>query len=66
MLDLDGNGKISKNELKKVLGSDPTFSAKNDTYWESMIKEVDKNNDGEIDWDEFNDMMNQISYKKSD
>jgi len=58
MLDLNNDGKISKEELKKVLGSDPSFATKNDSYWEQMIKEVDKDNDGEIDYNEFNDMMN--------
>ena len=29
-----------------------------------MIKEVDKNGDGEIDYSEFIDMMNTITLKK--
>ena len=29
-----------------------------------MIKEVDKNGDGEIDYSEFIDMMNTINFKK--
>jgi len=30
MLDLDGNGKISRDELKNVLGGDSTYSDKGD------------------------------------
>ena len=62
MLDLDGNGRISKDELKQVLGKDDL--TKTDKYWEDMIKEVDKNGDGEIDYSEFIDMMNTINLKK--
>jgi len=49
MFDLDGSGKISKDELKKVLGNDEFYQNKPDKYWEDMIKEADKNGDGEID-----------------
>ena len=61
MLDLDGNGRISKEELKEVLGKEDN---KSDAYWDAMIKEVDKNGDGEIDYSEFIDMMSNISNKK--
>ncbi|EGR28784.1 protein kinase domain protein, partial [Ichthyophthirius multifiliis] len=64
MLDQDGNGKITKQELKAVLGRDQSFAKQNDNYWDDMIKEVDKNGDGEIDYNEFIDMMNIITYKK--
>ncbi|EGR31676.1 protein kinase domain protein [Ichthyophthirius multifiliis] len=64
MLDQDGNGKISKNELKNVLGNDQQLSKYDDQYWDDMIKEVDKNGDGEIDYNEFIDMMNIINFKK--
>lgn len=64
MLDLDGNGKISKDELKTVLGSDETYQGKEDSFWDEMIAEVDKNGDGEIDYHEFIEMMKNISLKK--
>lgn len=56
-LDLDGSGKISKDELKKVLGSEEQFKNKDDKYWDNMIREADKNGDGEIDYNEFSEMM---------
>jgi len=28
--------------------------------WKDMIKQVDSNNDGEISFEEFEDMMNQL------
>ncbi|KAL4486032.1 hypothetical protein ABPG72_003966 [Tetrahymena utriculariae] len=59
MLDLDGSGKISKDELKSVLGTDEQYKDLNDEYWENMIKEADKNGDGEIDYSEFVEMMNK-------
>lgn len=48
MLDLDKSGTISKSELKSVLGKHDDFKNKDDSYWEAMIKEVDKNGDGEV------------------
>jgi len=57
MLDLDGSGKISKDELKKALCNDNTYKNYDENYWDTMIKEVDKNNDGEIDYSEFVEMM---------
>ncbi|EAR82389.1 calmodulin-domain kinase (macronuclear) [Tetrahymena thermophila SB210] len=62
MLDIDGNGKISKEELKQILGKE--LGKYDEAYWDNMIKEVDKNGDGEIDYNEFIDMMNTISFRK--
>lgn len=47
MLDQDGSGTISRNELKSVLGKEIAKSS-DEKYWESMIKEADKNGDGEV------------------
>lgn len=57
MLDLDGSGKISQSELKTVLGSHEDFKDKDDKYWDNMVKDADKNGDGEIDYNEFVEMM---------
>lgn len=42
---------------------DEKFKNVPDSYWDSMITEVDKNGDGEIDYNEFREMMNTISLK---
>lgn len=55
VFDLDGNGKISHEELRNVLGGG--MSDKGDKIWKDMISEVDINGDGEIDFDEFVQMM---------
>jgi len=56
LLDKDGNGKITAEELKEVLGNDPSFKHGIE-YYEEMIKEADQNGDGTIDYSEFLDMM---------
>ena len=59
VFDRDGNGKISKQELQNILQSDPTVTAAlgKDSSIDDIMKEVDRNNDGEIDFDEFMIMM---------
>ena len=55
-LDTDGSGKIGRNEIKRILNSE------NDDKIDELIKKIDKNGDGEIDYNEFLDMMgfNQV------
>lgn len=48
-LDLNGDGKVSAQEIEKVLGAQREDVKK-------MIAEIDANGDGEIDFDEFLDM----------
>lgn len=57
LFDEDGSGCISAEELKKAMGSfiGETYS---DKIWQKMIQEVDSNGNGEIDFEEFVDMMN--------
>lgn len=55
MFDIDGGGTIETHELKQVLtelGDQPT-----DEEIEEMILLVDENGDGEIDFDEFVNLM---------
>ncbi|CAG9310252.1 unnamed protein product [Blepharisma stoltei] len=54
LFDRDGSGSISKNELKKVLGG--TIVAE-DHVWNEIIREADQNGDGEIDLQEFQDLI---------
>ncbi|OMJ90666.1 hypothetical protein SteCoe_6946 [Stentor coeruleus] len=55
--DADGSGKISAAELKELLGSG---GHGNDPMWNGLIKEVDQNGDGEIDLNEFKEMMMKL------
>jgi len=64
MFDKDGNGKISAQELKEVLGNAELYSEKDEKAWDDLIKEADLNGDGEIDYNEFLTMMNKFSGKK--
>ena len=55
LFDKDGDGTVSTKELGQVmrtLGQNPTESELND-----MIKEVDIDGNGEIDFEEFVDLM---------
>lgn len=76
MFDVDGSGKISKEELKQVLGCKNIMSKienemdkNNNAKWESFIKDADADGDGEvniiqiffqIDYQEFIEMMEKI------
>merc|ERR1712093_803635 len=57
VFDRDGSGKISKEELAAVLGSDDVKDVVNAEKIASMIQEVDTDGDGEIDFEEFMAMM---------
>ena len=52
MFDKDKNGKISVEEIISVFGGDME-------NWRKIIKDIDLNNDGEIDFKEFKLMMNE-------
>ena len=56
MFDKDGSGKISPEEIKAVLCFGDA-SAINNEMLENIIKQVDENGDGEIEFDEFVTMM---------
>jgi len=48
LFDTDDSGKISSQELEKILGSDPTYQSRPAEFWKGIIKEADKNSDGEV------------------
>ncbi|CAG9317475.1 unnamed protein product [Blepharisma stoltei] len=52
--DLDGNGTITADELKGVLGKHHAYR---EELWQEIINEVDLNGDGVIDFREFTEMM---------
>ena len=56
LFDADNNGKISKAEINKVLHMD-----KNSKEIDNIMKKLDKNKDGEIDFQEFLEMMKEFS-----
>jgi len=63
MFDKDGNGTISADELKAVLGNDESYAGKDQKFWNDLIKEADLNGDGEIDYNEFITMMGKAGGK---
>lgn len=52
--DTDGNGTISKAELKAIFKGNEVIS---DDVWQAIIQETDKNQDGVIDFTEFKQAM---------
>jgi calcium-dependent protein kinase len=54
MFDKDGSGAISATELKTVLQGDMESE---DSVWQEIVAKVDQNRDGEIDLQEFQDMI---------
>lgn len=58
MFDKDGSGTISADEIRSVLGSGSTLS---EAAIDDIIKEVDENGDGEIQFEEFVHMMKKLA-----
>lgn len=57
VFDIDGNGKISMEELRKFFGKSDLKNSIGDKIIDSMLREIDLNGDGEIDFNEFMIMM---------
>lgn len=57
LFDKDGNGTISPDEIKDVLGIGPDDNEMID----KLIDDIDENKDGEIDFEEFCAMMKQLT-----
>ena len=53
----DDNGFINSAELRQVLDQGKKFD---ESIWKKMINEVDMNGDGEISYQEFERMMEQL------
>lgn len=53
----DGNGKISQSELKEVLSNEDVQIADDELL--QIIREVDTNKDGYVDYNEFIAMMSK-------
>ena len=57
LFDKDGSGTISPDEIKEVLG----LGENDNEMIDKLISEVDENNDGEIQFEEFCAMMKQLT-----
>jgi len=58
LFDKDGNGQISAQEIKAVLGVGKKFG--NESIFDQIINEVDINGDGVISYEEFTVMMRRF------
>ena len=61
MFDTDGSGKIDASEVKNLLEGDDFKDQISKDSLSSLIKEVDVNGDGEIDFEEFLAMMRKVA-----
>lgn len=63
--DKDGDGTITKEELKKMLEDETLKGAQLDAFVDKVIKEVDLDGDGVISYEEFTAMMDKPASDKS-
>ena len=57
LFDKDGSGTISSEEVKEILCAGRKID---DQVWEEVIREVDADGNGEIDFEEFSAMMQKL------
>ena len=57
-LDLDYNGFLSMAELRKAF--EAGGNKRTDEFWRNFMKEVDKNGDNQISFDEFEECMQKL------
>ena len=61
MFDADGSGKIDKEEVKALLQGDELQNLCSSDAIKTAMKEIDTNGDGEIDFNEFMQMMEKAT-----
>jgi len=66
VFDVDGDGRITPSELEMVLRDGSVSSMVNAQAVADVLKEVDKNGDGAIDFEEFMSMMRGMSLDACD
>jgi calcium-dependent protein kinase len=64
VFDRNGDGKISQDELKQVLGDEAVAGTVGQTLAQQLLSEVDANGDGVIDFEEFMAMMKKTDAAK--
>jgi len=64
VFDANGDGKISPEELKAVLGDEQVATVAGSSSVESILKELDGDSDGYIDFKEFMVMMRNLGEKQ--
>ena len=62
MFDTDGSGKIDSTEINRLLSGEEFKDIYTPDQLAEAIAEVDKNGDGEIDFEEFMEMMKTIKW----
>lgn len=65
IFDLDGDGKITREELGKVLNGDSVQTLLGPGRLSEMIKEADKDGDGAIDFEEFCAMLHPMQKRRT-
>ena len=61
LFDKDGGGTIEASEIAAILGHNAT---NDDAVWQEVVREVDINGDGQIDFEEFKIMMLKLADRK--
>lgn len=61
MFDADHSGKIDKDEVKALLQGDELQNLCSTTAIKTAMEEIDTNGDGEIDFEEFMQMMQKAT-----
>jgi calcium-dependent protein kinase len=61
MFDKDGSGKIDNEEVLQLLQGDELKSLASKDAIKAALKEIDENGDGEIDFEEFKQMMKKCN-----
>ena len=68
LFDKDGNGVISKEELRSVFHGamcQTALEEADEQIWDQIMSEVDKNNDNLISYSEFNSAMVEVIAHRS-
>ena len=66
IFDSDGNGFVSRAELKRVFEGGSLTTGHSEELWDAIIEEVDKDNDGMISREEFKSCMISVITRKAE